>query len=525
MTEKQLDLSGLAIDRSSPAARQNDSRRPARRWFTRYAVPGLIIVGFLSLVIVSAGSSLSPSRPVTVVPVMVKRGTVQQAGTPLFQAAGWIEPRPTAISVASLTSGVIESLDVVEGQPVRAQEPIARLISIDAELEVEQAQAVLAIEQGALKRAEAEFTAAKIRFEQPLHLQVQLADAKSLLAKARTEFSRLPYLVTGAQSRVNYAQSNASGKRAAGEAVAERIVQQAESERAEAVAELDELRGRKPLLQNEIDALQDKVDALQSQLDQLTDERQQMSEAEAKVLSAKAVCDQAELNLKRARLNLQRTIIRAPVTGRVLRLIALPGTRVSGLDSNGQHDSSTVVEMYDPNRLQVRADVRLEDVPLVKPGAPVEIETASSGSKIQGRVLRSTSLANIQKNTLEVKVELLEPPETVSPEMLVTAIFMSAGIPKSDEPDSASTQLVNRLYVPDQLVENVGGSPHVWIVNAEGRAIQVAVETGKKTNDGLVEISSGLNITDKLISSNRESLQINEPVKILGEDITIGIEG
>ena len=33
---------------------------------------------------------------VKVVPVHVSRAEVQQAGTPLFKAAGWVEPRPTS---------------------------------------------------------------------------------------------------------------------------------------------------------------------------------------------------------------------------------------------------------------------------------------------------------------------------------------------------------------------------------------------------------------------------------------------
>ena len=100
-----------------------------------------------------------------------------------------------------------------------------------------------------------------------------------------------------------------------------------------------------------------------------------------------------------------------------------------GLETTAGQSSSTVVEMYDPQKLQVRVDVRLEDVPMVTPGQQVNIETASSADVIHGQVLQITSSANIQKNTLEVKVELLDPPLAVSPEMLVTAAFLA---PKSD---------------------------------------------------------------------------------------------
>ncbi len=39
-----------------------------------------------------------------------------------------------------------------------------------------------------------------------------------------------------------------------------------------------------------------------------------------------------------------------------------------GLESTAGQSSSTVVVMYDPQKLQLRTDVRLEDVPMVTPG-------------------------------------------------------------------------------------------------------------------------------------------------------------
>ncbi len=148
-----------------------------------------------------------------------------------------------------------------------------------------------------------------------------------------------------------------------------------------------------------------------------------MDEATARVVSAEATRHLARVQLDLTRLNLERTTIRAPLSGRVLRVVASPGTRVIGLDESTGQNAAVIVEMYDPNRLQIRADVRLEDVPMVMPGAPVEIETASSGAKFEGLVLQSTSPPTFKRNTLEVKVELLNPPGTVSPEMLVKARF------------------------------------------------------------------------------------------------------
>lgn len=87
--------------------------------------------------------------------------------------------------------------------------------------------------------------------------------------------------------------------------------------------------------------------------------------------------------------------VRAPITGRVLALDAQPGRRLMGINAASERDASTVVTLYDPKQLQVRADVRLEDVPQVGFGQPVQISTAALKEPLTGRVLAATSQADI----------------------------------------------------------------------------------------------------------------------------------
>ncbi|MDX1946980.1 MAG: biotin/lipoyl-binding protein [Pirellulaceae bacterium] len=119
-----VDLRQLAIER--PAA--GSSPLPRRRaWLTRWVVPLVIVLGFAGVVGWSARNHWLPAKLVTVVPVILTRAEVQQAGTPLFQAAGWIEPRPTPVMASALVEGVVEQLLVVEGQEVTAGDPVATL--------------------------------------------------------------------------------------------------------------------------------------------------------------------------------------------------------------------------------------------------------------------------------------------------------------------------------------------------------------------------------------------------------------
>jgi len=83
------------------------------------------------------------------------------------------------------------------------------------------------------------------------------------------------------------------------------------------------------------------------------------------------------------------------VRGRILRLLASRGTRLTGLETSAGQNTSTVAQIYDPSQLQIRADIRLEDVPKIHNGQPVEMRTASATELIRGTVLQSTSSANV----------------------------------------------------------------------------------------------------------------------------------
>ncbi len=486
----------------------------------RYALPIGILLSFVALLIAAAGNRLLPARAVTVVPVIVKRAELQQAGTSLFQSPGWIEPRPLATGVAAMTSGVIQDLMVVAGQRVAKGEPIARLVSVDAELTLQQAKTALAIRAGEMNRAKAELSAARIRFENPVHLRVQVADARSRLAKSETELGKLPFLMQAAESNVKYALSSMEGKQSAKGAISRNVIARAENDHAVATANLKELQQRQPNLEREAKALAEVVGAIERQLELLVEETRQLREAEAKVQAAEAYRNEAKLQVQQAELALERITVRAPMGGKILRLIAAPGSRVMGLETAAGQSSSTVVEMYDPERLQVRADVRLEDVPMVSQGQPVEIATASSPGIILGRVLQITSSANIQKNTLEVKIEMLDPPSTVSPEMLVTATFLAANNDASQSPAS----LTEQILVPSSLVQSPGSEAFVWTVDENSTARKRSVTLGGESQEALVVVNAGLKVTDKLIVQGLDGLRDGARVRVTGDDLAIGIK-
>ncbi len=511
------DLRQLALERSPTKA---GTTRRRRDLVPRYVIPLAVLLGFGSVIGWSARERLLPSQSVTVVPVILTRAAVQRSGTPLFQAAGWVEPRPSPVKVPPLADGVIEDLLVVAGQEVEAGQPVATLVDVDARIALNEAEAALQLREAELDAARAMVVAARAHVDQPVHLEAALAEAEALLAKAQTELVNLPFAIRAAESRLQYARHDLAGKRSAGEALAGRTLQRAQGESDSATAALEELRARRPSLESQAAALRKQSEALRTRLELRIEETRRLAEAEAGVRSAEAQARQAELAVQAARLRLERMTLRAPISGRVLALNTQPGQRVSGLASASEHDSGGVLVLYDPHMLQVRADVRLEDVPHVEPGQPVQIESAALSQPLVGEVLTARSLADVQKNTLQVTVAVHRPPPVIKPDMLVQATFLAPERP-ADPSERQDDPL--RLLVPRPLVETVEGQTTVWLADRlHGIARRKAVVLGQAGNDQLVEVVEGLNPTDKLVAGGREGLRHGDRITIRGEDSTLG---
>jgi RND family efflux transporter MFP subunit len=514
-----VDLRQLAIDRGGTARPKVRARRHV---LTRYVLPGVLMLGFLSLVAWASWDIVFPPRQVTVVPVLSTRAEVRQEGAPLFKAAGWVEPRPTPVGVAALASGVVERLLVVEDQQVKAGEPVAELVKDDAKLACDRAQADLRLRQAELEEAQAARKAAATRLEQPVHLQAALGEAEATLAKIQTQLKKLPFDVRQAEASRDAAQKEYDARLAAKGVVAGVEIDRAKGALESAEALVEGLVDQRDSLEKEKTALIRRRDALEKQLDLLADEIKAKDEAEARVKAAMARVEEAGVALAEAKLRLERMTVRAPIDGRVYSLIGHPGAHVGGgtRELHG-HDGSTVVTMYRPDRLQVRVDVRFEDIPNVTLGQPVRIENPALQSPLAGHVLFVSSEADIQKNTLQVKVAIPSPPPVFKPEMLVDVTFLA---PKQPDQASEPSQVV-RLYVPRQLIGQDDGGAFVWVADQSASvARKTRVETGAAGSGGLVEITSGLAPSSRIIVSGSDGLEDGDRIAVTGEDPSLGLD-
>lgn len=124
---------------------------------------------------------------------------------------------------------------------------------------------------------------------------------------------------------------------------------------------------------------------------------------EVDVLLAQAEVNEARAAATRAMAEREAAVVRAPVTGQVLRIHAYPGERVS---------SEGVLEMGDTAAMHVVAEVYEADVNLVKKGAATHVLLRSANLELMGKVIepgyfigRKTILNNDPVSDADARVQ------------------------------------------------------------------------------------------------------------------------
>jgi HlyD family secretion protein len=514
----EVDLRGLAIDRSGDSD-PRPSGRGAGRLLTRYVLPGSVIVGFVLLAGWMAWDLVFPAVDVTVVQLMTSQTVVTESGEPVFQASGWVEPRPTAIRVPALAPGVVETLLVVEDQAVSLGDRIAVLVSDDATLGLASAEAGLSLRLAEELEAKAVLQAAETRLAQPVHLEAPRAAALGQLARVMTRLGSLPFQKRQAAADLLVAEADHAGKMAARGVVAEIEIARAKAVWDRAVASLRDVESRSKSLTDESTAWRQQVRALTTGLELLADETEARDQALAKLRASAARVAAAGVMVSEARLRLDRMTITAPAAGRVYQLVAVPGSRVgSGPTVAVDFDGSTVVTMYQPERLQVKVDVRFDNLPQVSVGQAVRITNAAVSEPLTGRVLLISSIADIQKNTLEIKVAIDRPPSLFKPDMLVVITFLSSG--SSGSSGGGQAEAVRpRHFLPRALIRSDAAGSYVWLADRSmGRVRRVAVTIGVEAPGGLVEVTGDLAVGSRVVAGGADGLVDGQRIRIRGEE-------
>lgn len=453
------------ISSDQPSSGTSSKRKRSFAWL----LPVGLLLGFVLILTLLFGERLIPATEVDTAPVItVRAGESAQLETPsspsespaaltgkgglLFQASGWVEPDPYTVYASTLINGVVSKVEVLEGESVKKGDLLATLIDDDARLDLQEAkQKHLSME----KRIVAHCAGLEIVAAEIAAAQRKIEALESVLDEARDNYSRISQLSEGAVSKQQLVQARLATEKQ--------------------IAMLAEARAGIP--------------RLEAQRVQIEAERDTMS----------ATLSELSTVQERAQLNLDRTQIKAPIDGIALRLHAAPGKKRM-LDMDDPF-SAVIVELYDPNKLQARIDVPLNEAAALSAGQSVELVSELLPDRLfEGTVTRISGQADLQRNTLQAKVAIKSPDLRLRPDMLVRAKFFAL----SNQPDgenangSAAQTSSGRLsiYVPEKALVS---DSKVWVVSPNHTAESRTVTLGTETRDGHRLVIDGLRSGESVI--------------------------
>lgn len=215
--------------------------------------------------------------------------------------------------------------------------------------------------------------------------------------------------------------------------------------------------------------------APQQRLDEVTSELRAVG---ADVTGRKEALDQASTAASFSE-------IRAPVSGRVVDRLAEPGdTAVPG---------RALLRIYDPTLLRVEAPVRESLAVRLNVGDSLRVDLPALGESIDGRIDEIVPFAERGARTLLVKVSL---PRTEA--RLFAGMYARIAIGAGER---------QRLLVPEAAIERVGQLEFANVVGAGNASERRLVTTGERSQDGRVEVLSGLAAGERVIMPEASSAE------------------
>jgi HlyD family secretion protein len=363
---------------------------PKSKWAIALAVA-------LSLGLLVAGITRFLNRPQTEIPEPVLTPTSDSVKV---SALGRIEPEGEVTKVGGPSGERIKKLLVKEGQFVQSGQPIAILESYDERLADEEvADSEL---RDAVKRLSAvkQFRQSQIAEAETRKSQADLPKRQELAEQTAT-ISRL---------RAELDQANADYARF-------------KQLRDQGAISLKELEDRKLDQRKASDALT----VAQKQLKRIDQELQtnvdnasaQLKSAEAEKLQSQAeiAIQTAQSKLNLAKTRVARTIIRAPRSGQVIKVVTRAGEALEmGMGTEGGEQG--IIELANTNQMYVVAEIYETDISRVKVGQKAEVTSPAFSGKLTGVVERvglkigkndvvaTDPAANTDTRVVEVRIRL-----------------------------------------------------------------------------------------------------------------------
>jgi HlyD family secretion protein len=363
---------------------------PKSKWAIALAVA-------LSLGLLVAGITRFLNRPQAKTPEPALTPTADPGKV---SALGRIEPEGEVTKVGGPSGERIKKLLVKEGQFVQSGQPVAILESYDERLAdeevadselrdaVKRLSAVKQFRQSQITEAETRKSQADLPKRQELAEQTAtISRLKAELDQANADYARFKKLRDQGAISLKDLEDRKLDQRKASDAltVAQKQLKRLDQE------------------------LQTNVDNASAQLKSAEAEKLQ-SQAEIAIQTA-----QSKLNLAKTRV--ARTIIRAPRSGQVIKVVTRAGEALEmGMGTEGGEQG--IIELANTNQMYVVAEVYETDISRVKVGQKAEVTSPAFSGKLPGVVERvglkigkndvvaTDPAANTDTRVVEVRIRL-----------------------------------------------------------------------------------------------------------------------
>jgi multidrug resistance efflux pump len=296
-------------------------------------------------------------------------------GNTAHEAQGYIIPAHQ-ILVSPQVSGRILKLEIEEGRRVEKGAVLAQLEDTEYQADVDRAT-------HAMKAAEERWKELKKgnREEEKEQAKAELGEAQVQLSQLRTQWER----------------------------------------------EL-ELRKSNAVTQQQLEETDAKYHAMEKRVLRLkySHELMQIGFRQEQIDNAQALYEQAKAELVKAEWKLSNCIIKAPISGTILKKNAEEGNIVNPIAFNG---SFSLCDMADLSDLEVDLNVQERDISLIFKGQKCKVRALAWPDRVyEGYVSRLMPIADRAKGAVPVRVKLAIPAEEegiyLKPEMNATVTFL-----------------------------------------------------------------------------------------------------
>ncbi len=361
------------------------------------------------------------------------------------------------VSVVPKVSGTVKNVYVSLGDNVKAGDILFEIDDTNAQLEVQQAQA-------SLNSAQAGLESAKANYESNVggSMEVQL---QQLQSNADTLQIQYDDILKNLEKYQKLYETGSVSKQ-----------------------ELEELQLSADQTKLQLDSA---LNELEVQKNKITEETKKSSQAA--VNQSQASVEQAQVSLESAQKSLEDTKVRAEIDGTIGSINITKGSAVSA-----QSEAMTITSLDD---IKVSFSVS-EDV----------INRISTGSKVY------ITISAVSEEPFETVISNISPAADSQTKLYTAEAYLENRSHEIKPGMFASIKLVldkkdNTISVPLNTVIESGGEKYVFVVDENSAAHKTIVETGLK-NDEYIEITSGVSIGDKVVTTGQDFLSDKSTVSI-----------